>query len=71
MYAGASRVVASLWRVNDIATSDLMARFSKAMQRDKMRPSAALRAAQIQMWRKRRWSSPFYWAAFQIHGEWN
>jgi CHAT domain-containing protein len=70
MYAGATRVVASLWGVDDIATSELMARFYKTMQRDKLSPSAALRAAQIQMLQQKHWNSPFYWAAFQIHGEW-
>lgn len=70
MYAGASRVMASLWSVNDAATSELMARFYKAVERDRMRPAAALRAAQIQMWRQKLWRSPYYWAAFQIQGEW-
>jgi CHAT domain-containing protein/Tfp pilus assembly protein PilF len=70
MYAGASRVMASLWSVNDVGTSELMARFYKAMEKDGMRPAAALRTAQIQMSKQRRWRSPFYWAAFQIQGEW-
>ena len=55
MYAGASRVMASLWEVNDAATSELMARFYKAMLKDHLRPAAALRVAQIQMWRQQRW----------------
>jgi CHAT domain-containing protein/Tfp pilus assembly protein PilF len=70
MYAGASRVVASLWSVSDIATATLMARFYRAMEQDRMRPAAALRAAQIQMWKDKQWTSPYYWAAFQIEGEW-
>jgi CHAT domain-containing protein len=70
MYAGASRVVASLWRVSDVATAQLMGEFYRAMEHDGMRPAAALRMAQIQMWRQKRWSSPYYWAAFQIQGEW-
>jgi CHAT domain-containing protein len=70
MYAGASRVVASLWSVSDIATDNLMAGFYKAMERDGMTPAAALRAAQLQMWRQKQWSSPYFWAAFQIQGEW-
>ena len=71
MYAGASRVVASLWRVSDIATAQLMGRFYKAMQRDGMRPAEALRQAQIGMWKQKRWAAPYYWAGFQIQGEWN
>jgi CHAT domain-containing protein/Tfp pilus assembly protein PilF len=70
MYAGAIRVVASLWSVSDVATASLMADFYRAMERDGMRPAAALRAAQIQMWKQKQWSSPYYWAAFQIQGEW-
>ena len=70
MYAGATRVVASLWSVNDAATSELMARFYKEMQQGQMKPAAALRAAQIQMWKQKIWTSPYYWAAFQIQGDW-
>jgi CHAT domain-containing protein/Tfp pilus assembly protein PilF len=70
MYAGASRVVASLWNVSDVGTSELMARFYKAMEQDKLRPAAGLRAAQIQMWKQKQWRSPYYWAAFQLQGEW-
>jgi CHAT domain-containing protein len=70
MYAGATRVVASLWKVSDIATARLMADFYRAMEHDGRRPAAALRSAQIQMWKQKRWSSPYFWAAFQIQGEW-
>jgi CHAT domain-containing protein len=70
MYAGASRVVASLWSVSDMATADLMSHFYRAMERQGMRPAAALRAAQIEMWQQKQWRSPYYWAAFQIQGEW-
>jgi len=70
MYAGASRVVASLWSVDDEVTAELMARFYKAMEQDKMSPAAALRAAQVQVSEDERWSSPYYWAGFQIQGEW-
>ena len=69
-YAGTSRVVASLWSVSDSATASLMAAFYKAMEKSNMRPAEALRAAQIEMWTQRQWRSPYYWAAFQIQGEW-
>ena len=71
MYAGASRVVASLWKVSDVATAQLMAEFYRAMEKDGMAPAAALRAAQIKMWKQRRWHNPYFWAAFQLQGEWN
>ena len=70
MYAGAARVVASLWRVDDAATAELMKRFYRRMLKDGMRPAAALRAAQVEMWRRPQWRSPFYWGGFVLQGEW-
>jgi CHAT domain-containing protein len=70
MYAGASRVVASLWKVDDDATGALMGRFYDEMLRKKQSPAAALRQAQLAMWQQDRWRSPFYWAAFALQGEW-
>ena len=70
MYAGAARVVASLWQVDDSATAGLMAEFYRAMLKDNMRPAEALRAAQLHVWRENQWSSPYYWAAFTLQGEW-
>jgi CHAT domain-containing protein/Tfp pilus assembly protein PilF len=69
-YAGASRVVASLWRVSDVGTAELMAAFYTSMEKDGLPPAAALRAAQIKLLKQKRWSDPYYWAAFQIQGEW-
>jgi CHAT domain-containing protein/tetratricopeptide (TPR) repeat protein len=70
MYAGAERVVASLWQVDDLATAELMKRFYRAMLKDGMRPAQALRAAQLEMMKQERWASPYFWAAFTIQGEW-
>jgi CHAT domain-containing protein/Tfp pilus assembly protein PilF len=70
MYAGAPRVVASLWRIDDRATSELMKRFYQGALGQGLRPAAALRAAQVSMWKDRRWQAPYYWAAFTIQGEW-
>ncbi|HEY5611769.1 MAG TPA: CHAT domain-containing protein, partial [Thermoanaerobaculia bacterium] len=70
MHSGAARVVASLWDVRDVATSELMHRFYRHMILDQLRPAEALRAAQVSMWREPRWRSPFYWGAFQLQGEW-
>ena len=71
MYAGAARVVVSLWSVSDKATADLMARFYSKMLSEKLRPAAALRAAQLEVAQEKPWSSPYYWAAFIIQGDWN
>jgi CHAT domain-containing protein len=70
MYAGALRIIASLWTVDDAATAELMGYLYEAMEKDKIPPAAALRKAQLKMWQQRRWKQPYYWAAFQIQGEW-
>lgn len=70
MYAGAPRVLVSLWRVDDEGTSELMTRFYKKMLQENLKPAAALRAAQIEMWKEERWQDPYYWAAFTLQGEW-
>jgi CHAT domain-containing protein len=62
--------VVSLWNVNDQATSELMAKFYQKMLKENQRPAAALRAAQVEMWRGSQWQSPYYWAAFVLQGEW-
>jgi CHAT domain-containing protein/Tfp pilus assembly protein PilF len=70
MYAGASRVIVSMWNVSDKGTADLMSRLYKGMIKEGLRPTAALRAAQIELWRQKQWQSPYYWAAFVQQGEW-
>jgi CHAT domain-containing protein/tetratricopeptide (TPR) repeat protein len=70
MYAGAKGVVASLWKVDDEATAELMKIFYRGMLKDGMRPAAALQAAKVEMSRHKRWHSPYYWAAFELQGEW-
>ncbi|MEK7830113.1 MAG: CHAT domain-containing protein, partial [Acidobacteriota bacterium] len=70
MYAGAARVVVSLWNVNDRATSELMPRFYQKMLKEGQSPAAALRSAQVEMWRQKQWAAPYYWAAFVLQGEW-
>lgn len=69
-YAGAPRVVVSLWNVDDRATADLMVLFYRHMLRDRMRPAAALRQAQLEIRKQSRWAAPYYWAAFVQQGEW-
>jgi CHAT domain-containing protein len=70
MYAGTPRVVASLWRVDDRATAELMKRFYQAMLKTGLRPAAALRTARVSMLKEKNWSAPHYWAAFTLQGEW-
>jgi CHAT domain-containing protein/Flp pilus assembly protein TadD len=71
MYAGAPRVVASLWKVDDRATSELMKRFYQGMLGpERMSPAGALRQAQLSIWKQKQWRAPYYWAAFVLQGEW-
>jgi CHAT domain-containing protein/Tfp pilus assembly protein PilF len=69
MYAGTSQVVASLWSVDDEATAELMGRFYQAMEQKKITPAAALRQAQSEILKQKRWQDPYYWAGFVIHGD--
>jgi CHAT domain-containing protein/tetratricopeptide (TPR) repeat protein len=71
MYAGARRVVASLWAVDDEATRELMTRFYRGMFQGGLKPSAALRAAQLALLASAKWNAPYYWAAFVLEGDWN
>ncbi len=70
MYAGAARVVASLWKVDDVATAELMTEFYKQMFGGGLTPAAALRAAQLKLSHQPRWRAPYYWAGFVLQGEW-
>jgi CHAT domain-containing protein/tetratricopeptide (TPR) repeat protein len=70
MYAGAARVLASLWSVDDRATSKLMERFYRHMIQDRRSAAAALRQAQIEMARESGLQPPYYWAGFSLQGEW-
>jgi CHAT domain-containing protein/Tfp pilus assembly protein PilF len=81
-YAGARSVVASLWSVTDQVTAELMARFHRHYAAG-LPKDEALRAAQIELIRQpipittpqgqtleTDASAPFFWAAFQVFGDW-
>jgi len=72
MYAGARRVVASLWRVQDRATATLMERFYRGLLEEHRDPADALRQAQLAMLSEDggRYSFPYYWAGFVLQGDW-
>lgn len=67
--AGAHSVVATLWRVEDQATSLFMDHFYTALSRGDSK-DAALRFAQQTMIEHPRFGHPNYWAAFQLSGDW-
>jgi CHAT domain-containing protein len=72
MFAGAPRVLASLWKVDDAATLALMKRFYEAWNPRDGRPglatAAALRAAQQHVRAQEKWRHPYYWAAWVLWG---
>lgn len=77
MHAGAQRVLASLWKVDDDATAALMRKFyelwtppSGARQDPEKTVSAsqALRAAQAFVRGHEKWKHPYYWAAWALWG---
>jgi CHAT domain-containing protein len=70
MYAGALRVVASLWNVQDEATAELMKRFYNYLLENKMSAAAALRRAQLDLIARHGAARPYYWAGFVLQGDW-
>jgi len=70
MYAGTPRVVTSLWEVPDTETATLMSKFYTKMLQQNLRPSEALRSAQLEMFRSKSWFAPYFWGAFTLQGEW-
>jgi CHAT domain-containing protein/Tfp pilus assembly protein PilF len=81
-YAGARSVMASLWKISDRTTAELMVRFYKHLKNG-LPKDEALRAAQMELIhgpiqvknekgevKEVDASAPYYWAAFQIYGDW-
>jgi CHAT domain-containing protein/Tfp pilus assembly protein PilF len=69
MYAGAPAVLASSWNVDDQATSELMQHFYRSYFGGNS-AAAALREAQLALSRTKRFGAPYYWAAFELQGDW-
>lgn len=67
LVAGAARVLASLWPVDDALTATLMAHFYSAL-RQGLGPAQALRQAQLQQ--RQAHPHPALWAGFAAHGGW-
>lgn len=73
LVAGATRVVASFWMVNDEATRDLMTGFCKQVANalrtnERVDYAAALHLAMRQLRSESRRRSPYYWAPFALYG---
>lgn len=70
LYAGARRVVATLWKVDDAATADFMRRFYQNYLQKGLPAAAALRQAQNEMKKVPRFRAPYFWAGFTLQGDW-
>jgi len=69
MYSGSSRVIASLWKVREGATEEIMKRFYLGLVKRGLSPAAALAEAEASMWAENKWT-PADWAGFVFFGEW-
>ena len=67
---GAPLVVASQWKVDSEPTKDLMIAFHRNRKVNQMTSAESLRQAQLEVLRNGPTQSPYYWAAFQMQGEW-
>jgi CHAT domain-containing protein len=66
-HAGAESVVVSLWPISDESTALLMEAFYREVLAGAPRDVALMRA-QIELAGSKRYSHPFFWAAFELHG---
>jgi CHAT domain-containing protein/tetratricopeptide (TPR) repeat protein len=70
-YAGAPRVVASLWKADDTATPILMREFYRQLIEKHASPAAALKEAQNVVRNRPQFQSPYYWAGFVLQGKYD
>jgi CHAT domain-containing protein len=67
--AGARSALASLWFINDQASSDLITQFYSQLKQGATK-AQALRAAQLSLLKDNRYNHASYWAAFLLIGNW-
>lgn len=68
--AGARSALATLWSVNDAASSRLVGNFYRNLGQPGMNKAAALREAQKALMADRRYRHPYYWSPFLLIGNW-
>lgn len=68
--AGARSTMASLWKVSDEATAELMRRFYQEFKDESATKAEALQRAQLELLRSDRYYDPYFWAAFVLVGNW-
>jgi CHAT domain-containing protein len=68
--AGARSAVATLWNVNDRASSDLVVEFYRQLQNPAISRAGALQRAQLKMLTDPRYDHPGFWSAFLLINNW-
>lgn len=68
--AGARSTLASLWSINDQATSLVMKYFYQGLASQRISKAEALRQAQLKLLKNRWYRHPFYWAPHVLLGNW-
>ncbi len=70
LYAGANRVMATQWSVDDQATAAFMRLFYESLLTRQRTPGEALADAREGLRKQARWAHPWYWAGFTLIGQW-
>ncbi|ALG66831.1 CHAT domain-containing protein [Beggiatoa leptomitoformis] len=68
--AGARSALATLWSIDDQATTQLIAEFYRQLQKDNISKAKALQNAQLFMLKQANYQHPAFWAAFLLIGNW-
>jgi CHAT domain-containing protein len=68
--AGARSTLATLWSVNDDATSALMRQFYQELAKSSVTKAEAIRRAQQSILQDPNWQHPYYWAPYVLVGNW-
>jgi len=67
-FSGASSLIASLWKVDDIATKQLMTEFYNQLKYEQLTPEQSIKNSKLKMIKSDSYTHPYYWAAFTIFG---
>ena len=70
MKAGARSALATLWFINDRASSELVGEFYRQLQQESISKAKALQMAQVKLLSSNRYQHPCYWSAFLMLGNW-
>ncbi len=70
--SGAVSTLATLWRINDDSTAELMKNFYQQLKNNQYNKAEALRQAQLQLWQTadKDWKVPAFWSAYVMIGNW-